>query len=93
MLRQELRSRIEKALKGLEEAGRERMHPLDPESRMMVNHGRTELSYNAPAVVDEKSGVIVAADVTNDGLEAVRGQWHMMCGDEPAPMIASAAPS
>jgi transposase len=64
--RQELRSRIQKALKGLEEAGLERMHPLDPESRMMVNHGRTEFAYNAQAVVDEKSGVIVAADVTTD---------------------------
>jgi hypothetical protein len=62
---QELRSRIQQALAELEQTGREHLHPQDPEARMMVSHGRTPFAYNAQAVVDQKSGVIVAADVTD----------------------------
>jgi transposase len=64
--RQELRSRIQNALSTLETADRKHMHPLDPDARMMVSNGRTEFAYNAQAVVDEKNGVIVAADVTEE---------------------------
>jgi transposase len=63
--RQELRSRIKSALKALDEAGRKRMHPLDPDARMMISHGRTEFAFNAQAVVDEEQGIIVAEDVTD----------------------------
>ena len=63
--REELRSRIKNALSSLEDADRTRMHPSDPDARMMVTNGRTEFAYNAQAVVDEKSGVIVAAEVTD----------------------------
>ena len=64
--RQELRSRIKNALNTLQDAGRTRMHPLDPDARMMVTNGRTEFAYNAQAVVDEEKGIIVAADVTEE---------------------------
>lgn len=64
--RQELRERIKNALSALDEAGRTRMHPLDPDARMMVGNGRTEFAYNAQAVVDDQNGVIVAADVTTE---------------------------
>ena len=63
--RQELRSRIKNALSALEQTGRKRMHPLDPDARMMVNQGRTEFAFNAQAVVDEEQGIIVAEDVTD----------------------------
>jgi transposase len=62
---QSLRARIKEALAELEKAEREHMHPLDPEARMMVSHGRTPFAYNAQAMVDQKNGIIVAADVTD----------------------------
>ena len=68
--RQELRRRIEQSLEALEHADRKHMHPHDPDAQMMKSGGRTEFAYNAQAMVDQKSGVIVAEDVTdeaNDG--------------------------
>jgi transposase len=62
--REELRSRIKKSLAELEKSDRKQMHPVDPDARMMVSHGRTEFAYNAQGVVDEQAGIIVAADVT-----------------------------
>jgi IS5 family transposase len=62
---QDLRARIKEALAELEKAERDHMHPLDPEARMMVSHGRTPFAYNAQAMVDQKNGIIVAADVTD----------------------------
>lgn len=64
--RQELRGRIEEALKELEDADRKHMHPNDRDARMMVNQGRTEFAYNAQTLVDEQIGIIVAAAVTTD---------------------------
>lgn len=64
--REALRSRIKDALAELESADRTRMHPQDPDAQMMVSGGRSEFAYNAQAVVDQKSGVIVAADVTTE---------------------------
>jgi transposase len=65
-----LRERIEQSLAALAEAEREHMHPLDPDAQMMVSHGRTQFAYNAQAMVDQKSGVIVAADVTDEPNDA-----------------------
>jgi transposase len=64
--REQLRTRIQASLEVLEKAGAEHMHPGDPDARMMKNHGRIEFAYNAQAMVDQQSGVIVAADVTTD---------------------------
>lgn len=68
--RQDLRTRIEQSLAALEKVDRKHMHPHDPDARMMMSNGRTEFAYNAQAMVDQQSGVVVAEDVTdeeNDG--------------------------
>jgi transposase len=57
---------IERALERLNEVGRDHMHGNEPEARLM-KHGRSiELSYNAQAVADQKSGMVVAQDVVED---------------------------
>jgi len=44
-----------------------KLNPLEKEARFMKhNGGRIRLSYNCQAVVDEKEGVIVAAEITNE---------------------------
>jgi len=83
--REELRSRIKSSLAELEKFDRKHMHPVDPDARMMVSHGRTEFAYNAQATVDEQEGIIVAEDVTveeNDEkqLEPMLGQTRQNTG-------------
>jgi transposase len=64
--REQLQARIKESLEALQAAKRERMHPHDPDAQMMKNHGRIEFAYNAQAMVDQQSGLIVAADVTDE---------------------------
>jgi transposase len=64
--REQLRSRIKSALATLASSERKHMHPLDPEAEMMRSEGRTTFAYNAQAVVDQKSSIIVAADVSTE---------------------------
>lgn len=61
-----VRGMIREALKEIEEAGREHIHPGEIEARMMKCDGKIELAYNAQVVVDEKSGLIVAEEVVNE---------------------------
>lgn len=57
---------IREAIARCEEEQTEHLHPEEPEARLM-KHGRTiELSYNAQAVADQGTGMVVAADVVND---------------------------
>jgi transposase len=57
---------IREAIARCEEQETKHLHPLEVEARLM-KHGRSiELSYNAQAVADQKTGMIVAADVVND---------------------------
>lgn len=57
---------IREALGKCEEEERKHLHPAESEARLM-KHGRTiELSYNAQAVADRKTGMVVAEDVVND---------------------------
>lgn len=57
---------IQEAIARCEEQETKHLHPEEPEARLM-KHGRTiELSYNAQAVADQESGMIVAADVVNE---------------------------
>ena len=65
--KQKLREVIQAKLSELEKEGREHMHPGEKDATVMKNHEGTRLGYNAQAVVDEKSGLIIAADVTNEG--------------------------
>lgn len=64
--REELRQRIKQALGEMEEIGREQLHPGEKEARMMKCGRGLEYCYNAQAVIDETSGLIVAADVVNE---------------------------
>jgi len=61
------KEKIAKALTEVEQSQQERVHPCEPEARLMKNRRVVELSYNAEAVADQKSGIIVAADVINEG--------------------------
>jgi transposase len=57
---------IQEAIARCEEQEIKHLHPGEPEARLM-KHGRTiELSYNAQAVADQKTGMVVAQDVVND---------------------------
>jgi transposase len=61
-----LKQRIEEALHEMDEAGVNRLHPDDPDARMIKLKGRSEFCYNAQAVVDSESGMIVAEDVVSE---------------------------
>ncbi len=61
------KEKIQKALRELEESDLKRVHPCEPEARLMKNRRNVDLSYNAQAVADGDSGIIVAADVVNEG--------------------------
>lgn len=60
------REQIKQALAELEEMETDHAHPAEREARMMKCKEGIEFAYNAQAVVDEKSGLIVAADVVNE---------------------------
>jgi hypothetical protein len=62
----ERKDKIQKAFAELKESGLERVHHCEPEARLMKNRRNVDLSYNAQAVADQKSGIVVAADVVND---------------------------
>lgn len=61
-----LRSGIQQSLEQLDAAGVNRMQPKEPEVPMMKTSIRKEWAYNAQAVVDEASSIIVAQDVVLD---------------------------
>ena len=61
------KEKIRKALTEMEQSRQKRVHPCEPEARLMKNRRTVELSYNAQAVADKHSGIIVAADVVNEG--------------------------
>ena len=64
---EQLRGKIKAALSELEQEGTEHLHPHDKEARMMKCGGtRKEFGYNAQAVADSESGLIVATDVVNE---------------------------
>ena len=63
------KQRIQEALKELDESDKKSVHPSEREARFMKNRRTKDLSYNAQAVADEKSGLIVAADVVMDGAD------------------------
>ena len=59
------RDEIKRGLAALAEIDRAHMHPDDPEARMIRSGGGTHLNYNAQAVVDRDSELIVAEKVVN----------------------------
>ena len=73
----ERRKAVATALAQLKEAGRESMHPGDPDAQMMNNGGRIEWSHNAQAVVDSASGIVVAADVSSAPVDEHHLVWML----------------
>jgi len=61
----ELKKFAEDGLKKLDEEGRSHLSLTDEDARMIKSNGKVEFAYNSQAVVDDKNGIIVAADVTN----------------------------
>jgi transposase len=61
----ELRTAIRESLGKMQAAGREHLHPQEPEARLMPCEGRLHPAYNAQAVADAQAGVVVAASVVN----------------------------
>lgn len=59
------REEIKNALAVLNAHACNHHQPSEPEAALMKNDGRTEWSYNAQAVVDAQSGLIVAEDLVN----------------------------
>lgn len=64
-----MRARIRQRLAALDAEGRSHLHPEEPDCSMLKCEGRIRFAYNAQAVVDEKSGLIVAGDVVTDGAD------------------------
>lgn len=66
--RQALREKVREALKQLEEAGQEHLHPADEDARIMPckEQNRNAFAYNGQAVADEQAGIVVACEATTD---------------------------
>ena len=62
---QQRKQEIKEALKTLEMHDAEHFHPGDPDSEIMPCDRGLRWGYNAQALADEQSGLIVAADVVN----------------------------
>jgi transposase len=61
-----LKTEITSALDMLDKAGVNHLHEGEPEARMMKGRGSHALGYNAQAVVDHDSDLVVACDVVAD---------------------------
>jgi transposase len=61
---------LERATKDLESQGTKGVVTTDPESRLMKTAAGVRPSYNAQAVVDSAAQIIVAAEVTQDAVDA-----------------------
>jgi transposase len=64
--RQKLREKIQEQLKQLDEKGEDHLQPEDEDARVMKCRSGKKFAYNAQAVVDHDSKLIVAADVVTD---------------------------
>ena len=64
--REQLREMVRNQLSGLDAADRNHLNPQDPDARVMKCGARKQFAYNAQAVVDNQSKLIVAADVVTD---------------------------
>jgi transposase len=61
----QLRAAIRESLGKMREIDRDRLHPHEPEVRVMKCEGRQDPAYNAQAVADAQAGIIVAATAVN----------------------------
>jgi transposase len=61
-----LRKKIEEALTGFKDSGRERINITDPDCALMHSVQGSHASYNVQSVVDEKHGLIVHAEAVSE---------------------------
>lgn len=61
--KKKLKAAVEQGLKQLQADGRRHYHEHEPQARRMKCGGRNRFGYNAQAVVDEKKGLVTAAEV------------------------------
>jgi len=61
-----LKSRVQEILKDLKEQDKQSVNTIDPECGRMNSIQGSHAGYNVQAVVDEKHGLIVHADVVNE---------------------------
>ncbi|HEU5115692.1 MAG TPA: IS1182 family transposase [Isosphaeraceae bacterium] len=61
---------IEEGLKKLDEEKADHLQPSEPDAEQMKAGQRVEWAWNAQAVVDSESGLIVAAELDNEALDA-----------------------
>jgi transposase len=64
--RQELKAKIQEQLQLLNEKDRDHLNPGDEQARMMKCRDVKRFAYNAQAVVDQQTQLIVAAEVVTD---------------------------
>ena len=64
--KQKLREKIQDQLRQLEEKGRDHLNPGDEDARMTKCRTGKKFAYNAQAVVDAPSQIIVGVDVVSD---------------------------
>lgn len=62
-----LREAVVAGLETLRREGVKNLSAVDPQARVMKTPEGKRMSYNAQAVADEQSGLIVCGDVTNEG--------------------------
>lgn len=88
-----LREKVRAGLQEMEQIQREHLHPQEPEARRMSCDGKNRFGYNAQAVVDEKAGVVVAAQVSNQENDAgllvpMSREAQQNCGSTTATVVA-----
>lgn len=91
--REALRNKVRWGLEQMDNARREHLHQHEPEARRMQCDGKNRFGYNAQTVVDDKAGVIVAAQVTNQENDAgcavpMIKQAEENCGGQAAAIVA-----
>jgi transposase len=64
-----LKAKVESILKEMETTGKEKINTTDRDSRVVKGSGYFCTGYNAQAVVDEKNGLIVSADVVDSATD------------------------
>jgi transposase len=64
--REQLREMVQKQLAELKRSERDQFNPQDPDAQVMKCGPVKRFAYNAQAVVDQQSGLIVAADAVTD---------------------------
>jgi transposase len=64
--KQQLKERVQEALKTMKETGREKINLTDPDCAIMHSVQGSHASYNVQSVVDDKHGLIVHAEAVNE---------------------------